>query len=130
MTNPDFIGQDADERREQEIEAAVKTVHEIANRLFDEQIFGPDEILTKLIPAIVMDQIGTWSDDFYRTMNKVVFAMQHLDDDDYHASRAFFDDIYDLVGREGGCKDVEGLGCKWSNPRFEGVEEKTWTRKK
>jgi len=105
----DFIGQNADERRKQEIAAAIKTIREITTRLFDEQVFGPSDFLTELVPAIVLDQIELWGDGFYHPMNRVVHAMQKLG--------------MEKAQWEEGEEHPEGLGCRWSDPYYEGLED-------
>jgi hypothetical protein len=101
-----FIGQNADERRRQEIEAAIKTVGEIVDRLSNMQVFYQTEFLEKLLPAIILDQISAWGyGDFYEDINKVVLATQKL--------------AMERAQWEEGEDHPEGLGCRWSDPYYE-----------
>jgi hypothetical protein len=104
--NPDFIGQDADERRAREIKVVVKTISEITNRLYDIQVLQQSEFLTELLPAIILDQISAWGyGDFYEDINKVVSATQKL--------------AMERAQWEEGEDHPEGLGCRWSDPYYE-----------
>jgi hypothetical protein len=98
----DFIGENAEERRKREIEAAIKIMDDISSRLMTEEVFGQHEILTELIPAIILHHVcnygGCWGDEFYEPLNGVVFATQKL-------------------AQEG--EKPEGLGCRWSDPSYE-----------
>ncbi len=104
--NPDFIGQDADERRAREIEVVVKTISEITNRLYDIQVLQQSEFLTELLPAIILDQISAWGyGDPYMDLNKVVLATQKL--------------AMERAQWEEGEDHPEGLGCRWNDPYYE-----------
>lgn len=108
----DFIGQDADERRKREIETVVKTVREITIRLLDEQVFGQSELLTELLPAIILDQTDSYGyGEFYGDLDKVLIATQKLL---METSRGDDDDPFDEPDRV-------GLGCRWSDPKYEGT---------
>ena len=102
----DFIGEDAGERRKQEIADAVKTLNGIVARLYDQQVFNPPEFLTELLPAIILNMTENWGyGDVYEDLNTVVIATQKL--------------LNVLAQWEPGEEHPEGLGCKWSDPYYE-----------
>jgi hypothetical protein len=105
----DFIGQAADERRKQEIKAAIDAINKITGRLRTEDVFTQHEILTVLMPAIVLDQLknwgGCWGDECYSPLNGFVFELQKL--------------LNDEAKWEEGEEHPEGLGARWSDPSYE-----------
>jgi hypothetical protein len=97
-----FIGQNADERRKQEIADAVKTLNGIVARLYDQEVFNQPEFLTELLPAIILNMTENWGyGDVYEDLNTVVIATQKL--------------LNVLAQWEPGEEHPEGLGCKWSD---------------
>jgi hypothetical protein len=97
----------ARKRRKQEIGAAVKTIRELSSRLISkEQVFDKSEFLNKLLPEIILDQLDQWGDGFYHPMNEFVLAMQKL--------------AMEKAEWEEGEEHPEGLGCRWSDPDYEG----------
>ena len=94
-----FIGQNADERRKQEIADAVRTLNGIVARLYDQQVFNQPEFLTELLPAIILNMTENWGyGDVYEDLNTVVIATQKL--------------LNVLAQWEPSEEHPEGLGCK------------------
>jgi hypothetical protein len=91
--------EDENERRKLPIEEAVEQVGDITRRLY-EAPFDQKEILTVLLPAIILDQINQWGlGEVYRDLDDVVSATQAL------------------LNERAEWKDGEeypiGLGCRW-----------------
>ena len=103
---PDFVGADANERREQEKAAAIKAMREIAHRLVDhEEVFGPMEFLTEVLPAIIIDQI----ERVFEPEDEVVILE--------HVVKATQKILVDLCKED--LPDLEGLGFAWKGgPRL------------
>jgi hypothetical protein len=96
----DFVGrEDENERRKLLIEEAVEQVRDITSRL-DEAPFDPKEILTVLLPEIILDQVEQWGlGEVYRDLDDVVVATQAL--------------LNERAEWEDGEEYPIGMGCRW-----------------